>query len=85
MVFRRCNLADPPFPLKGPLDFVFCRNVMIYFDDTVRTKLLAEINRLLSDDGILFVGHAESLTGLVGKFKCIKPTIYNKQRISNEK
>jgi len=62
IVFRRMNLSLPPFPMKGPMDIIFCRNVMIYFDDQVRDALLAEFHRLLRPDGYLMVGHSEGLT-----------------------
>jgi chemotaxis protein methyltransferase CheR len=78
IVFNRINLSKPPFPMHGPMDAVFCRNVMIYFDNTVRKKLLEDIYRLLKPDGYLFVGHAESLTGLLSGFKAVKPSIYIK-------
>ena len=77
-VFRRLNLSKPPFPMKGPLDTVFCRNVMIYFDNTVRVPLLNEIYRLLKPGGYLMVGHAESLTGIETNFKPVAPSIYVK-------
>lgn len=77
-VFRRLNLSKPPFPMKGPLDVVFCRNVMIYFDNSVRTPLLREIYRLLKPGGYLMVGHAESLTGIETDFKPVAPSIYVK-------
>ncbi len=48
IVFRRLNLSKPPFPMTGRLDIVFCRNVMIYFDNSVRTRLVNEIYRLLN-------------------------------------
>ena len=79
IVFRRLNLSAPPFPMKGPLDVVFCRNVMIYFDNQVRTRLLNEVYRLLKPGGYLMVGHAESLTGMVSEFKTVKPSIYIKK------
>jgi chemotaxis protein methyltransferase CheR len=78
IVFKRLNLSQPPFPMKGPLDAVFCRNVMIYFDDTVRLRLLEEINRLLRPGGLLYVGHAESLAGMISDFKFVRPSIYRK-------
>ncbi len=78
ILFRRLNLSTPPFPMRGPLDAVFCRNVMIYFDNTVRMRLLNEIHRLLKPGGYLFVGHAESLTGMVSRFRVLKPSIYVK-------
>ncbi len=78
VVFRRMNLSAPPFPMNGPLDAVFCRNVMIYFDDAVRVRLLDEIHRLLKPGGLLVVGHAESLAGMISDFKYVRPSIYRK-------
>lgn len=76
--FHRLNLATPPFPMQGPFDVVFCRNVMIYFDNDVRSRLLNEICRLLRPGGYLMVGHAESLAGLVGQLKMVRPSVYFK-------
>lgn len=78
IVFKRLNLSAPPFPMQGPMDVIFCRNVMIYFDNGVRRKLLAEHFRLLKPGGFLMVGHAESLTGMVSEFKTVRPSIYVK-------
>jgi chemotaxis protein methyltransferase CheR len=80
ITFSRLNLSKPPFPMQGPLDAIFCRNVMIYFDNTVRKNLLDECYRLLKPDGYLFVGHAESLTGLLSGFKAVMPSVYIKPR-----
>lgn len=76
--FARLNLALPPFPMRGPMDFIFCRNVMIYFDNPVRQRLLGEFYRLLAPGGYLIVGHSESLTGLTGDFRVVRPSIYRK-------
>jgi chemotaxis protein methyltransferase CheR len=76
--FARLNLSQPPFPMKGPFDAVFCRNVMIYFDNTVRKGLLDECYRMLKPGGYLFVGHAETLTGILSEFKPVAPSIYIK-------
>lgn len=78
VTFNRLNLAKPPFPMKGPFDLVFCRNVMIYFDNTVRSRLIGEIRRLLRDDGFLLVGAAESLAGIAEGYKTVRPAIYRK-------
>ncbi|MCK5073009.1 MAG: methyltransferase domain-containing protein [Bacteriovoracaceae bacterium] len=78
ITFSRLNLSKPPFPMEGPFDVVFCRNVMIYFDNDVRKGLLDEIYRLLKPDGFLMVGHAESLAGMLGKFKNVRPSTYTK-------
>ncbi len=79
IVFKRLNLSKPPFPMHGPLDVVFCRNVMIYFDNKVRMNLLNEISRLLKPGGYLMVGHAESLAGMLSELKTFKPSIYIRQ------
>lgn len=78
VVFQRLNLSHPPFPMKGPFDMVFCRNVMIYFDNETRIRLLGEIHRLLKPGGYLMVGHAESLTGQIASFRSVEPSIYVK-------
>jgi chemotaxis protein methyltransferase CheR len=78
ITFGRINLSTPPFPLKGPLDVVFCRNVMIYFDNQVRTRLLENLYRLLRPKGYLMVGHAESLSGMLSEFKSVEPSVYVK-------
>ncbi|MEZ4649082.1 MAG: CheR family methyltransferase [Candidatus Eisenbacteria bacterium] len=78
VVFRRLNLSQPPFPMTGPLDCVFCRNVMIYFDQPVRQRLVSEIERLLRPKGILFVGHSETLTGIDCGFRAVQAATYAK-------
>lgn len=78
IICRRLNLASPPFPMHGPLDMIFCRNVMIYFDNEVRIRLLWELYRLLKPGGYLMVGHAESLTGMVSDFRVVQPSIYTR-------
>lgn len=82
VTFARLNLSDPPFPMSGPFDFVFCRNVMIYFDNTVRNRLVTNIYHLLKAGGFLFVGHSETLTGLDVPFTNIRPSIYLKKAVS---
>jgi chemotaxis protein methyltransferase CheR len=79
VVFRQFNLSVTPFPLKKPLDMIFCRNVMIYFDRQVRTRLVREFYRLLKPGGYLLVGHAESVTGMAEGFRCLRPSIYIKE------
>jgi chemotaxis protein methyltransferase CheR len=76
VVFKRMNLARPPYPMPGPLDVVFCRNVMIYFDESVRQGLVREIDRLLTDDGLVCIGHSESLSGLQTRLAIVEPSVY---------
>lgn len=78
LTFARLNLAKPPFPMSGPFDLIFCRNVMIYFDNEVRRSLLADAYRLLKERGYLMVGHAESLSGMLSNFKSVEPSVYIK-------
>ncbi|MCG3196020.1 MAG: Chemotaxis protein methyltransferase [bacterium] len=77
--FCRLNLSDPPFPMSGPFDVVFCRNVMIYFDLAVRNRLLAETHRLLRPGGFLILGQSEGLAGVTTQLKTVAPSVYRKE------
>ncbi|MFO0725355.1 MAG: CheR family methyltransferase [Myxococcota bacterium] len=80
VLFRRVNLAQPPFPMRGPFDVVLCRNVMIYFDNIVRLGIVNEVERLLRPGGVFMTSHTESLTGLKINLRMSKPSIYVKDR-----
>jgi len=73
--YRYLNLIEP-WPFKGNFDFIFCRNVMIYFDKTTQQKLVTDLYNRLRPGGYLFTGHSESLSGLEHAFKYVQPTIY---------
>jgi chemotaxis protein methyltransferase CheR len=75
--FAHLNLMGD-WPMKGPFDLIFCRNVMIYFDKPTQNTLINRYYDLLCDGGVLFVGHSESFTGLKHRFRFIKPAIYMK-------
>jgi chemotaxis protein methyltransferase CheR len=77
-MFKRLNLATPPFPLRGELDAVFCRNVMIYFDAPVRQRLVSEIERLLRPGGLFVVAHSETLGHARGKMTPLSASVYRK-------
>ena len=79
VLFRQMNLKDMPFPLKGPLDMVLCRNVMIYFDTTMRAALVRDFYRLLKPGGYLLISHTESLVGISDRFRMVSPSIYLKE------
>ncbi len=78
VIFRRINLSTPPYPVRGPLDVVFCRNVMIYFDNKLRKQLLENMYSMLRMGGYMMVGHAESLSGMLSSFKSVEPSVYIK-------
>jgi chemotaxis protein methyltransferase CheR len=77
VVLRYLNLMQD-WPIQGPIDFIFCRNVMIYFDKPTQNRLIHRFYDLLAPGGILFTGHSESLTGITHKFQYVQPTIYRK-------
>lgn len=76
--FRRLNLAETPYPLTGPLDIIFCRNVMIYFDRDLRQKISTEFSRLLRPGGLLFVSRSENLLGIKHDYKNFATAVYQK-------
>lgn len=77
ITFARLNLMES-WPMKGPFDMIFCRNVMIYFDKPTQKQLVERFGTLLSSGGTLFVGHSESLAGVQHSFRYVRPTIYEK-------
>ncbi len=77
ITFSRLNLKEP-YPFKGPFDFVFCRNVMIYFDKQTQEALVNRMAGYLAPGGYLFVGHSESLMGLNHELSYVKPAVYRK-------
>ncbi len=85
LVFKRLNLAAPPFPMAGPLDVVFCRNVMMYFDRVVRERLVHEVERLLKPDGTMVIGHAETLQGIRTGLSPISPSLYGRQALARRR
>lgn len=78
ITFRRFNLMSNQFPFKNQFDFIFCRNVMIYFDKPTQETLVAKHYRFLKPGGYLFIGHSESLTTVKNSYNYIMPTVYQK-------
>lgn len=76
--FARLNLSQSPYNISAPLDFIFCRNVMIYFDAVVRDKLFSEFTRILKPGGFLIVGHAESNCAPRKGLRLLRSSIYQK-------
>ena len=76
--FARLNLNTGSWGISQPFDVIFLRNVMIYFDEQVKKKVLTEIERHLLAGGYLFVGHSESLHGLGTNLHLVAPGVYAK-------
>ena len=76
--FRRLNFMDDDFGLRDPMDIIFCRNVIIYFDKRTQERLLTKFCRHLIPGGYLFMGHSETLSGLDVPLVQVASTIYRK-------
>lgn len=75
--FARLNLMCE-WPMRGPFDMIFCRNVMIYFDKPTQERLVTRFTSLLAPGGHLMVGHSESLSGLRHDLSYVQPATYRK-------
>jgi chemotaxis protein methyltransferase CheR len=71
------NLMEP-WPMRGPMQVIFCRNVMIYFDNPTKQRLVDRMYDLLDPGGLLVLGSAETLGGLSSRFEHVQPSIYRK-------
>jgi chemotaxis protein methyltransferase CheR len=80
MTFKRINLLESNWPVRGPLDAIFCRNVMIYFDKPTQYKILARFVPLMQKDGLLFAGHSENFLHAVDLFHSQGKTVYELAR-----
>lgn len=80
IAFRQLNLLDSPWPMKGPFDAIFCRNVVIYFDKPTQRILFDRYADLLTHGGHLFVGHSETLHAVTDRFRHIGRTIHRRVR-----
>jgi chemotaxis protein methyltransferase CheR len=76
ITFRRLNLIEPPYPMRGPFDVIFCRNVMIYFDQIVRQRVISAMEVLLKPGGYLLIGHAEALSGIRFGLRMLQPSVF---------
>lgn len=76
--FRKLNLMEQAFPMKKSFDMIFCRNVMIYFDDETKSSLVRKFHHHLKENGFMFIGHSESLMYMKDIFRFLKHTVYRK-------
>ncbi|MBF0511654.1 MAG: protein-glutamate O-methyltransferase CheR, partial [Candidatus Omnitrophica bacterium] len=79
IVFRRLNLMDAAFPFQGPFDFIFCRNLLIYFDLPTQEAVIRKLLKYLEVGGYLFVGHSENLPMVFrGQVETLACAVYRK-------
>ncbi|MCL4758933.1 MAG: chemotaxis protein CheR [Rhodocyclaceae bacterium] len=78
ITFRRINLLEQAWPVQGPLDAIFCRNVMIYFDKPTQYTILKRFVPLLRPDGAMFAGHSESFIHAADLFRPLGRTVYQR-------
>jgi chemotaxis protein methyltransferase CheR len=74
--FKQINLLAKTWPLTPHFDAIFCRNVMIYFDQPTQRVMLEKMGRLLKPDGLLYVGHSENLHHMSEWFHSCGKTVY---------
>jgi len=77
ITFKQLNLMHP-LPMRGPLDAVFCRNVVIYFDKDTQRDLFARVSQLQRPGNLLFLGHSESLFKVSEDYALIGKTVYRR-------
>jgi chemotaxis protein methyltransferase CheR len=77
ITFKQLNLLDP-WPVKGPFDVIFCRNVVIYFDKATQRGLFDRMADLQEPGGWLFIGHSENLLNVTRRYKLVGRTVYRR-------
>ena len=78
VTFRRFNLMNNRFPFKKPFQIIFCRNVMIYFDQPTREALVKRFHQFTEPGGYFFIGHSETLGRTQSLYNYLKPALYQK-------
>jgi chemotaxis protein methyltransferase CheR len=76
ITFKQLNLLADGWPVSGPFDVIFCRNVMIYFDKPTQSKILSKFVPLMKSNGLLFAGHSENFLYVSDALKLRGKTVY---------
>lgn len=74
--FAQMNLMDERYPVGDPMDIIFCRNVLIYFDKPTQEKVVRRLTECLRPGGLLFLGHSESIAGFDLPLKTVANTVF---------
>ena len=82
--FKPLNLIGP-WPMKGPFDAVFCRNVAIYFDKATQGEMFGRFSKLLAPEAFLYIGHSENLGSGGDGFRLVGKTIYQSKLKQNKR
>ncbi len=77
IAFKHLNL-NGPWPMRGPFDIIFCRNVVIYFDKEHQSRLVERFAAMLPVGGLLYCGHSESLIGLTRRYRPVGKSLYER-------
>lgn len=83
--FERINLLDPGVAVSGKFDVIFCRNVLIYFEQDTKESVIERLAGYLKSDGHLIVGHAESLHNMKNRYRSVAPAVYQAGTITMKK
>jgi len=78
VTFRQFNLMTAAYPFRRAFDAIFCRNVLMYFDEPTRDAVAAKLASVLVPGGFLYVGHTETLPTDVGRLAHVRPGIYRR-------
>ncbi len=79
VIFGKLNLMDTVFPFKKKMHAIFCRNVMIYFDNKTKDELVERLYDITEYGGYLFIGHSEGLNRGTTRYRYIMPAVYRKE------
>lgn len=79
VIFKKFNLMENNFPFKKKFQVIFCRNVMIYFDQDTKRRLINRMYECLASGGFFIIGHSESINKQESGFQYVIPAIYRKE------
>ena len=77
--FAQMNLMDSRYPVGDPMDIIFCRNVLIYFDKPTQEKVVRRLTDCLRPGGLLFLGHSESIAGFDLPLTTVANTVFQRK------